>query len=168
MGNSLNVTFTRKAGEYSLGKSPKGLFVVKYSKINGRNKLKLFHSGNYLFVRYGIKEDGKARDLCYEELFISVRNILKNPPDYDNLELFNGECLAMHVNEDDFSDSSSVAFIGIIPITQHQSVKIDVWGKDYRVVLAKDLKKDDVQDIKLRKLVRERLANSGLEEVLKF
>lgn len=168
MNQGMSITLTRKSGEYSIARGSKGLFAVRYSKIMGRSRLKVFHSGNYLFLRYGIKEDGKVRDEWYEEVFKEIRESLKNPPDHSNLELFDGECLAVYANGDDFSDPSDVAVIGMIPIRQYQRVEIDVWGRDYKVVCAKDLNEEDARDIRLRKLVQERLTNSGLEGVLKF
>jgi len=168
MTNGFNITLTRKSGEYSIANSSKGFFAVRYSQIIGRNRLKVFHSGDYLFLRYGAKEKAKVRDGGHEELFREIDESLKNPPDYPNLELFDGQCLVMHANESDFSNPSEVAVIGIIPIRQYQRIEIDVWGRNYRVILAKDLNEEDVREIKLRRLVQERLASSGLERVLKF
>ncbi len=168
MSNNLNVTLTRKSGEYSIGKGSNGLFAIRYSKIFGRNRLKIFHSGNYLFLRYEVKEEDKVRDKWYKELFEEIEENLKNPPNYSNVKLFNGECLALYANGDDFSDTANVAIIGIIPITQYQRVEIDVWARNYKIVRAKDLNKEDMEDMRLRRLVQERLASSGLEKVLKF
>ncbi len=173
------LTLARKSGECSVGivngtnlfENPEEILLVRYSEINGRNKLKVCHSGiSYYFTRYGGKNDEKRIEDydSMKKIFSRIKDILNTAPDYPSLELLNGQCFAAHKKSDKFLEPSSVAIIGIIPISQYQQVKIDVWGKDYRVVLPKDLKADDVQDIKLKILIQERLKSSGLEKVLKF
>lgn len=166
--NQGNITLKRKLGEYSVGMGSKGIFAVRYSGISGGNRIKIVHSGNYFFVRYGGENEMKKamRDSWYADFFANIKKMIEQKPVLSDIEISGGEYLLAHL-KDEIINPNNIALIGLLCKKTSICTTLDVWGDAYKFISSRGLDLSDSRDAEIKSIIDERIRSAGLEKVLK-